>query len=93
MYTAVSWAEPPKNSAWDASVFQVKRFLKKNLKDPDSYKGIEWSKVVRSDKPGCEFSVRHKYRAKNSFGGYAISNQIFCMDMDGNVTKAFNYRR
>lgn len=71
------------NSPWDGSVRQVERFLKNSLKDPDSYQGIEWSQVVKSENG---FLVRHKYRAKNSFGGYVVENRIFQMDRAGNVT-------
>lgn len=70
------------NSPWDGSVYQVKNHLKNNLKDPDSYEGIEWSTVVET-KNG--YTVRHKYRAKNSFGGYVVENQIFYLDFKGNV--------
>jgi hypothetical protein len=31
------------------------------------------------------YVVRHKYRAKNSFGGYIIENQKFYLDFKGNV--------
>lgn len=37
-----------------------------NLKNPDSYQGIDWSPV---ESLGNNYAVRHKYRAKNSFGG------------------------
>jgi hypothetical protein len=74
------------NSSWDGSVFHVKQYLKKNLKDPDSYEGIEWSPVQKlSD---GTFSVRHKYRAKNSFGGFVVENQVFVYDAQGNVLSA-----
>ena len=71
------------NSSWDCSVYQVKRYLEKSLKDPDSYEGIEWGKVQQN---GIEYKVYHKYRAKNSFGGYVIESHIFTLDADGNVT-------
>lgn len=74
------------NSAWDGSVYQVKNYLKKNLKDPDSYEGIEWSNVV--DNGNGTYTVRHKYRARNSFGGMVIENWIFELDENGNVTSA-----
>mgnify|MGYP001382673009 CR=1 FL=1 len=77
------------NSAWDGSVRQVERYLKSNLKDPDSYQSIEWSAVSKSS--GGGFMVRHKYRAKNSFGGYVIENQVFTLDAQGNVTGAIPY--
>lgn len=78
--------EVVENSAWDGSVQQVERYLKANLKDPDSYQSIEWSKVVKAD--GGGFIVRHKYRAKNGFGGYNIEEQIFILDAQGKVLQA-----
>ncbi len=70
------------NSPWDGSVSEVKDYLNKTLKDPDSYEGIEWSNVVKKD---GYFFVRHKYRAKNSFGGYVIEDCIFKIDDKGSV--------
>jgi len=77
-------ANKPKieNSPWDASVYQVKVYLKKTLKDPKSYEGIEWSNVIEE---GDYYFVRHKYRAKNSFGGYVIENCVFQLNDDGEV--------
>lgn len=72
------------NSSWDGSVRQVKDYLKKNLKDPDSYESIEWSDVVKQS--DGSFRVRHKYRAKNGFGGYVVESKVFVLDKDGNVT-------
>lgn len=76
------------NSSIDGSVSQVKRYLKNNLKDPNSYESIEWSNVVETDNG---YTVRHKYRAKNSMGGYVIENQIFYLDFQGNVTSVSSY--
>lgn len=68
----------PKNSAWDAAVAPVVDFLKANLKDPDSVQYAEWSPVTLLTIGGKNYwAVRCKYRAKNSFGGYVLSNQIF----------------
>lgn len=77
------------NSPWDSSVAQVQNYLKKNLKDPGSYESIEWSKVNNS-KDG--YWVRHKYRAKNSLGGFVIENKIFYINFDGIVTKVVDYK-
>ena len=52
------------------------------VRDPDSYESIEWSEVKRKDDG---FYVRHKYRAKNGFGGYVVTNQLFHLDFSGNV--------
>lgn len=76
------------NSSWDGSVRQVEIYLKSNLRDPNSYEGIEWSKVQETSDG---YSVRHKYRAKNGFGGYVVANQIFYMDADGNVTNVTDF--
>jgi hypothetical protein len=69
-------------SAWDGSVSQVKEYLKTHAKDPDSLQFIEWSPVERLRDV---YAVRCKYRAKNSFGGYAVENKIFALDESGRV--------
>lgn len=76
------------NSGIDASVHQVKKYLKNNLKDPKSYESIEWSQVNWN---GDQYVVRHKYRAKNSYGGYVVSNKLFYLDRNGYVTKVEDY--
>ena len=59
------------NDVLDASVRQVKQFLKKNLNDPESYDGVEWSPV--SQNPHTKwFIARHKYRANNQYGATQI---------------------
>ena len=78
-----------KNSSWDGSVFHVKQYLKRTLKDPDSYEGIDWSEVQKTD--DGNFLVRHKYRAKNSYGGFVIENQIFTYDSEGNILSASSF--
>lgn len=79
------------NSAWDGSVYQVERYLKNNLKDPDSFEAIEWSPVSKVNLPTHKYIVRCKYRAKNSFGGYVIDNQLFYLDGQGNVVNVMQY--
>lgn len=83
-----SSSSPVQSSSWDGSVSQVKSYLKNHLKDPDSYESIEWS-VIKKSSNG--YSVRHKYRAKNSFGGYVVENKVFYMDSDGNVIRVVDY--
>ncbi|MFT3759001.1 hypothetical protein [Thauera sp.] len=74
-----------RNSAWDGGVYQVEQYLKRVLKDPGSFDAIEWSPVVRS----CTgYVVRVRYRARNSFGGMVISQQLFSLDTRGVVTGA-----
>ncbi len=76
------------NSAWDGSVYQVERYLKRYLKEPDSFQAIEWSPVQETD---TGYIVRCKYRAKNSFGGYVIENQIFTLNRNGNVLSVIEF--
>ena len=71
-----------KNNKWNGGVKQVENYLERTLRDPDSYESIEWSEVKeKSD----GYYVRHKYRAKNGFGGYVVTNQLFHLDFNGNV--------
>lgn len=71
-----------KNNKWNGGVKQVEDYLERTLRDPDSYESIEWSEVKRKDDG---FYVRHKYRAKNGFGGYVVTNELFHLDFSGNV--------
>lgn len=85
--TSINNSEPV-NSSWNGSVYQVEGYLKNSLKDPDSYEGIEWSKVA-NNRDGT-YKVRHKYRAKNSFGGYVIENKVFILDKE-KVINVYDY--
>lgn len=82
-YSNTSSVQKVMNSPWDSSVYQVEKYLIHNLNDPDSYEAIEWSKVMKISDD--EYRVRHKYRAKNEYGGYVVENQIFVLDSEGNV--------
>lgn len=70
------------NDEWDGAVRQVKEYLKDNLNDPSSYDAVEWSPVIQQPETK-DFSVRHKYRAKNAFGTTTLYNQVFIMDSIG----------
>lgn len=74
------------NSGWDGSVWQVERWLERHLKDPDSFEAIEWGSVIQVEDG---YTVRLRYRAKNSFGGFDISDQLFILDRTGQVVTAF----
>ncbi|MBU4526544.1 MAG: hypothetical protein KUA37_02065 [Desulfomicrobium sp.] len=75
------------NSAWDGSVWQVERYLDKVLKDPDSFEAIEWGKIVSSS---GGYSVRLRYRAKNSLGAYVVEQYRYFLDHEGNVIRVLN---
>lgn len=85
--TSKNQSDVVKNSSFDGSVHQVEDFLKENyLKDPNSYESIEWSPVQDfENNPNYTFMVRHKFRAKNSFGGYVVENMVFYLNSNGEV--------
>ncbi|QEY15490.1 zinc ribbon domain-containing protein [Cellvibrio sp. KY-GH-1] len=68
-------------SPWDGSHRQLEAYVKKNLKDPDSYEHIE----TRYSDKGDTVTISMKYRAKNSFGGYAVENIIATAKLDGTL--------
>lgn len=78
-----------RNSPWDSSVYQIENYLKKTLIDPDSYQSIEWYKVIKTT---IGYKVLHKYRAKNSFGGYVVQTTEFILNSEGDVISATNYK-
>lgn len=80
--STVTYEAEVKNNKWNGGVKQVEDYLEMTLRDPDSYESIEWSEVKRKEDG---FYVRHKYRAKNGFGGYVVTNQLFHLDFSGNV--------
>lgn len=69
----------------------ITKYLKENLKDPKSYEDIEWSEIAHDDDGG--YIVRHKYRAKNSFGGYMIDNKVFFLSSKGYVENVIDYTK
>ena len=77
------------NNTYDGSVSKVEAYLKSNLKDPKSYESVEWSNVTPTDNG---YMVRHKYRAKNSFGAYELMNQVFYLDGNGEVIAVSDYK-
>lgn len=81
-----------RNNPLDSSVYQVEKYLKNNMLDPSSYDPIEWSAVQKKENGvNYSFYVRHKFRAKNAFGGYVIENKIFYLDINGKVVKTDDY--
>ncbi|MEA4937658.1 MAG: hypothetical protein VB102_13640 [Paludibacter sp.] len=81
-----------RNNPFNSSVSQVKDYLKNDyLADPGSYESIEWSEVQEVSGKEYSYYVRHKYRAKNSYGGYVVANQLFFLDENGDVVAVEDY--
>lgn len=72
----------PIPSPWDGITAEANAYLKRNLKDYRSMELIECSDAITWGENA--WAQRVKYRAKNSFGGYVIENQIFVIK-DGRV--------
>lgn len=70
------------NSAWDGSVWQADKYLKKIAKDPDSIEYIGWAPVKKTPEG---FQVGVSLRAKNSFGAKVIENYLVKFDRSGGV--------
>lgn len=64
----------PRRNPWNGNIYEVTEYMDRTLLDPESFEAIEWSPVIFSK--DC-WSVRCKYRAKNTLGGYVIANQVF----------------
>lgn len=73
----------PEPSAWDGSFYPVEKYLKANLKDPDSYEHVE---SIGPTADGQYWRVRSKYRAKNSFGALVLESRVFFIQQ-GQVVK------
>ena len=76
-------------SQWDGSHRNLYRYLKENLKDPDSLEHIETGYKRNFGKDGKlnTITVTTKYRAKNSFGGYVVEYISADYDLEGNLVK------
>ena len=61
-------------SGWNGSHNGVERYVKANLRDPDSYNHIETRITPVNDKG--EHVLVMKYRAKNGFGGMNVESLV-----------------
>ena len=68
-------------SAWDGSHRVLERWIKRRLKDPDSYKHVE----TRYGDKGDHILVVTTYRARNSFGGYTTESVTAKAAVDGTL--------
>lgn len=66
---------------------QVQYYLKEfYLKDPDSYKSVDWSDIHKTDNG---YRVTHKYRAKNRFGAYVTERKTFHLNDEFIITDVY----
>ena len=78
----ISFFDKVKKSSFDGSVAPVVDFLKKKyLRDPDSYKSVEWGVLIKN--ADGTFQISHRYSAKNGFGGMNTETLLFCISEDG----------
>ena len=71
-------------SDWDGSQPAVVKWIKQNIKDPDSYKHIETKFVDKTERVG----VITKFTATNSFGGRVQTTCLAQIDTLGNLLSA-----
>ena len=68
-------------SAWDGSHGMLKRWIKDNMNDPDSFDHIQTTYADR----GKYILIQMKFRGKNAFGAKVISVVTAKADLDGNI--------
>lgn len=63
----------------------VRPFLRQTLNDWDSYESIGYSRpeTVAPHNGSPAWMVRHRYRAKNGFGAYVLTDQLFYYTRNG----------
>lgn len=67
-------------SKWDGSHAELVKTIKKDLRDPDSFKHVE-TRLAPSKTPG-EFILFMDYRAANGFGGMAFGKLAATLHRD-----------
>lgn len=67
----------------------VKTHLRETLYDYDSYKSLSWSDFKEYSDGG--YSIVHKYKATNLFGGYVTKTTKFYVDKNGVVVDYFEF--
>lgn len=70
-----------RQSHWDNSVDCVENYLKRSLRDPDSYESVKWYKVLKNS--DGTYQVTHTFRARNGFGGMDVETKTFTIASDG----------
>ena len=58
----------------DGSHFEVKKYVKKQMRDPESFEHIETRVVPVNDKG--QHTLTMKYRARNGFGGMTVGSAL-----------------
>jgi hypothetical protein len=80
----------PEPTSEQLAQFSARVWLKENLPEPDSLEIIRL-RSARQDQPGMNgFVVYVKYRAKNEFGGYSVTEDYFITDSRGLLLKVFD---
>lgn len=69
---------------FDGSIKPVVEYVKRNMKDPDSFKHVktEWFISTDADR---QYIVRMQYRGTNSFGAVVTENVELIVDQEGMV--------
>lgn len=69
-------------SPWDGSHMELERFVKKNIRDPESF---QHSNTTYFDRHDGTIVVEMTYRARNGFGGMNSCRIVAKVDMQGNI--------
>jgi hypothetical protein len=66
---------------------KCEEWLKERLKDPDSLKIIEWGDL--EEKKDGTYTIRIKYSATNSFGARISATQLFILNEEKEIMRAY----
>lgn len=73
----------------DEAKVLVANHIMSNMNNPDSYEAVDWGPLKESAaRPGLfegGWSIRHKYRGQNGFGGTITEESTFFISKDGSV--------
>lgn len=81
-------------TSWDGSHIQLKKYIKNNLKDPNSFEHIKttYTPTPITDIEGNEYiTVNMEYRAKNSFWWYIVETYKAFYSIEGLPIKIDNW--
>lgn len=70
-------------SFWDGSHYQLKKLVKNNLNNPDSFKH-RWTKYRMED---GDLIIRMTYSGTNAFGGVVTNSVLVRGDIEGNIVE------
>lgn len=71
----------------------IKRFVKSQLNDPDSYEPVDFGNVIDYPSRTEPYIISHSWRAKNGYNAFVLEEYNFFLRKDMSVIRAKIYPR